>query len=330
MIRSIASLALFLWACGRDKSDDDTGEAPTLTGPLANQSSFEIITYNSNGAKPNDVEARANSFAITIFGEYEWAPNFVLVQEVLTTSQGAAMEEALRDYFPWFYVDDEKGEAFSPSGLAIWADGESNSTAIERFDICSNEDEFDCLANKGIMYNLFDFNEEGGSLAVLNLHMDAGDTDEDIAARVSQLEELATLIEKLKSEGVKYFVIGGDWNFEEADANNVYFEDFIAENPTMTSLGFYNACDADGVDCTTSVATLVEEVNEDVNEEEEGCAQEQNYDDSANLLDHFLFSSENLKVDGLDFGAAYYENSSGLICVTSDHPIMRLQVSVKS
>lgn len=333
MIRSIASLALLLWACGRDKSDDDTGEAPALTGPLANKSSFEIVGNNVGLVFPTYSDKVMSSTASAIFNEYAWNPNLVMFQELFANSEKITTADsainAVSPYLSWYDIDHDKGDTIYPSGLAFFGSGEPDvAPELTRFgEACSNDNDNDCFSNKGVMATLYNFNNQEKSLAVINLHLDAGDTEVDIEARKKQLEILTGVLKDLQAQGVKYFVLQGDWNYEEVDANFADFESFL-NSETAMNLGLYDACDEEGIDCAASIATLVAEINATTATEEDGCDREQNYDDSANLLDHFLVSG-NLKVDGLEFGAATY-SSDDLVCVASDHPIMRLQVSVKS
>jgi endonuclease/exonuclease/phosphatase family metal-dependent hydrolase len=68
---------------------------------------------------------------------------------------------------------------------------------------------FDCLTPKGFTTTTFEL-EQGVFLDVYNLHMDAGRSLEDRAARRAQLEQLARAV-AFKSEG-RALLVGGDFN----------------------------------------------------------------------------------------------------------------------
>ena len=82
----------------------------------------------------------------------------------------------------------------------------------------------DCLADKGYLRLKLRL-ANGVELDFWNLHLDAGDSDEDRAARSVQLESLVTRVSELSGAGP--LVVAGDFNLEaENPADRALFERF--------------------------------------------------------------------------------------------------------
>ncbi len=73
----------------------------------------------------------------------------------------------------------------------------------------------DCLADKGYLRLRLRL-ANGVALDFWNLHLDAGDSDDDRAARAKQLESLVARVRALSGEGA--LVVGGDFNLSAENA----------------------------------------------------------------------------------------------------------------
>lgn len=87
----------------------------------------------------------------------------------------------------------------------------SSQTRFFEFDTCSGwlNQANDCLAQKGFQIASLE-SRTGRRLAIINTHLDAGDTDSDRFARQFQLRQIASIIEQLPNETA--IIIGGDFN----------------------------------------------------------------------------------------------------------------------
>jgi len=92
----------------------------------------------------------------------------------------------------------------------------------------------DCLTPKGFSVASHELTE-GANIDIYNLHMDAGSSDGDIAARESQTDQLIGGI-LLRSEG-KAVIAAGDWNL-----NGSREEDMILLDRILTECGLMDSC----------------------------------------------------------------------------------------
>lgn len=103
-------------------------------------------------------------------------------------------------------------------GLNRFSNFQWQSYARQTWSACSNNDELDCLVKKGFTYARTWLTDDV-FIDIYNLHLDAGPTDEDIAARTTQIKELITEI-NVRSSGSPVIIAGDtnlDSNSREAD-----------------------------------------------------------------------------------------------------------------
>lgn len=98
----------------------------------------------------------------------------------------------------------------------------------------------DCLALKGFASTTLELADDGTSLDLYTLHMEAGGEEDDNVARGKDLDDLAAYLDENSADDA--VIIGGDWNLsfgEEPDGTQL--RDFQAET------GLQDVCDV--VDC---------------------------------------------------------------------------------
>ena len=208
-----------------------TEQAPAESGAL------RVLTYNVHGLPSgitgDDTSARIASIAprlpaYDLLGLQEaWIAED---REVLTAECEHAVEES-------FDEPVDAGRAYG-AGLITLGPDPASLVHEQYYTRCHGtlDGASDCLASKG--FQLLRFELGAGSLDVYNTHFEAGNGEEDIAARESNVAELLEAI-ATHSEG-RAVLLMGDTNLSGDDATDA---------PALAALfdaGLADACDMVG------------------------------------------------------------------------------------
>jgi endonuclease/exonuclease/phosphatase family metal-dependent hydrolase len=218
------------------------------TGSVANASELlRVVTYNVAGL-PEGVSRSSPVANLPLIGEGLNRYDLALIQEDFAypplLRQRLRLEHQSRPFV--------RGERHDfGDGLSVFSKlpfAEPLRTAWRR---CHGivDSFFDCLTPKGFVSTKFEV-APGAFLDVYNVHMDAGWSPEDRAARSEQLEQLARAI-RSRSEG-RAVLVGGDFNlsrgelallerFEDATGTRDACEALRCPEPTRIDRVLYRA-----------------------------------------------------------------------------------------
>lgn len=203
--------------------------ARALSGAKPNE--LSVLSYNVHGLSwlfahddPRDrsptIGWLANKYDVVLFQEdFEYHSELADQMEGSTAFQGNGMRldlplvAAKVLLFPfWLLIPD-----FSPpygSGLTIFVDSylaQPSEVTVEAYDDCNGwfSDNWNCWASKGFMRVRIRLPNQA-EVDIYQTHLDAGYTEGSIAARLNQLDALASAVEELSTD--RAVIIGGDFN----------------------------------------------------------------------------------------------------------------------
>ena len=218
-------LTLLLTGCS---VDEETGvELPTAGDLLA-------LTYNVHGLPPeltgDDTTGRQELIA-PLLGPYD----LVALQEDFIESNHEILADASEHPVERWFDEAVDGRALG-AGLAVFTDLAEELYYSQHYSSCYGyiENAADCMASKGFM--LLRLELGAVSLDLYNTHHEAGGAEEDVAARLTQVEELLAAMEE-HSEGRAVLLLG-DFNLDDDDE-----EDQIPLE-LYRDFGLQDACDA--------------------------------------------------------------------------------------
>lgn len=168
---------------------------------------LRVITYNVAGL-PEGISQSRPIRNLPMIGGLLNAYDLALVQEDF--AYPAALRERVR--FPYASAPFVRGDRLDfGDGLSQFSKLPLTETKRASWQQCHGytDSYFDCLTPKGYSAARLEL-EGGGSIDVYNLHMDAGQSRADRAARAAQLEQLARAISE-NSQG-RPLIVAGDFN----------------------------------------------------------------------------------------------------------------------
>jgi hypothetical protein len=191
-------------------ADSSTGDPP----PPVTQGTLQLLTYNVAGL-PDGISGSMPIEYIPqispLLNQYELAlvqEDFAYHPELAADAEHPYQSEPHPDLDPPNYVFGDGLNEFSqypfdPPDRVAWA-------------LCNGQLDMgsDCLTDKGF-YRAVHTLSEGIEVDVYNLHMDAGGSPEDIAARDAQVAQLVAYI--LMHSLDRAVIVAGDTNMDEED-----------------------------------------------------------------------------------------------------------------
>ena len=206
--------------------------------PIPTSGSFTALTYNVHGLPPeitgDDTDARMEQIAPLLV-------DFDLIglqEDFDDTRHGVLTSESDHAVDLWFAepVDDDR---FYGSGLGVLADLTLVDHHHEHYELCNGtlDGAGDCLASKGFQRATFLLGDR--ELDVYNTHMEAGNGDEDDAARASHVDQILASVD---SRSVDAVLLIGDTNLNDDDAED------LVEVQRLKDRGFQDSCDLVGCD----------------------------------------------------------------------------------
>ncbi len=209
-------------AGGSDEGSTDVGDSsvPAVTGMM------RVLSYNVAGLP--DALSGSNPLVNTPLisprlNEFD----LVLVQEDFA-------------YHAELSADAEHPHQSRPGGGGAFGDGLNrfSQSAFEAFERTgwtecngTTSNGSDCLTGKGFSVGLHELGP-GVEVDVYNLHMDAGGSQEDIAARQAQVQQILGTISR--RSGSRAVIVAGDTNMDEEDE-----ADFVT---LLEGAGLTDAC----------------------------------------------------------------------------------------
>jgi len=190
------------------------GEPP----PPPCAAAVSMLTYNVAGLPQGLNADQFPERNIPLISPKLNAYNLVVVQEDFSYTQ--ELREDLTHPFQSFPL--EHTERFVNDGLNAFSafafDEELERVRwVDCFGSTSNAS--DCLANKGFAVSVHDVGcADGTALPVINLHAEAGGSEEDVSARASGIEQLVAFIADRFAEGP--LIVAGDTNLHGFDPDD--------------------------------------------------------------------------------------------------------------
>lgn len=203
---------------------------PSSFKPGPANGEFSLLTYNVAGL-PQGISASNPEKNIPLISPLLNQYNLALVQEDFYYHEQLRAESQ----HPYRSIPKAAAAQFTDGdGLNRFSEFPFGSFLREPWQHCSNEDASDCLAKKGFSAAETEI-APGIIVDIYNLHMDAGGTTEDIAARQFQIEQLIRRV-KARSAG-KPVIIAGDTNLHTSRR-----EDDLMLETLLTELDLSDAC----------------------------------------------------------------------------------------
>jgi hypothetical protein len=175
-----------------------------------------VVTYNVAGLP----EGISNSNPVAnhpVIGERLNQYDLALVQEDF--AYGPKLREKLK--LPYQSRPFERGQRLDfGDGLSVFSRFSFVEPRRTAWASCHGitGNFFDCLTPKGFTVTTLEV-EPGVRLDVWNVHLDAGFSDGDRAARAAQLEQLATAVRVHSSD--RAVIVGGDFNLSSAELDRL-------------------------------------------------------------------------------------------------------------
>lgn len=202
--------------------DRDAGE-PVPAEPVAPAGSMLVLTYNVAGL-PEGLSSSKPSVNTPLIGPLLNGYDLVLLQETWQTPDPNPLAP-LRGYHeilvaasdhPYkttpamqpFGSNPSRISALLSDGLNVFSRSELGETQRVAWSTCVNTDN-DCLAFKGFAMTPL-WLAEGTQVHVYDLHMEAGESEQDDTARAGDIDQLLAFIAQ-QSQDVAV-ILGGDFN----------------------------------------------------------------------------------------------------------------------
>ena len=194
---------------------------------------MRVITYNVAGL-PEGLSRSRPLANLPRIGELLNRYDLAIVQEDFAYPQALRQKLTL----PYGSAPFERGDRLDfGDGLSQFSKLPLRDTTRAAWAHCNGftDSYFDCLTPKGFMRSRVELSP-GVAVDVYNLHMDAGHSAGDRAARASQLEQLSRAIRR-DSSGVAV-IVGGDFNLSRSErAVLAHFEGETELQDACTVLG---------------------------------------------------------------------------------------------
>lgn len=207
-------------------TDTGTSESDTTEGSEPADGTMRVLSYNVAGL-PDALSGSTPSVNTPLISPLLNDFDLVLVQEDFS-------------FHPELSADAEHPHQSTPGGGGSLGDGlnrfsESAFADFERagWTECNGtvDSGSDCLTDKGFTVGLHEL-APGANVDVYNFHMDAGGSEDDIAARQAQVQQVLETIEMRSAD--RALIVGGDTNMDEEDE-----ADFVT---LLEGAGLTDAC----------------------------------------------------------------------------------------
>jgi endonuclease/exonuclease/phosphatase family metal-dependent hydrolase len=198
---------------------------------------FDLLSYNVHGLpswiagdapelRTPEIARLAEPYDVVLIQE-DWSYHDLLAAGTThdTVERGNGSRFAIAEWLP----------LFGGSGLTLLARTDVTGSDHGHYSACSGwlGGANDCLATKGWLRVRLRFGSH--EVDLYNTHLDAGESDEDRAARRVQLDELAAAIEA-KSADVPV-VLAGDFNLRHANVEDRALLDRLLERTGLQDSG---------------------------------------------------------------------------------------------
>lgn len=212
------------------------------TDPIETSGGFTLLTYNvaglPQGVSPSNPEKNIplmspilNKYDIVLVQE-----DFVYHNELKSKAQHLFQTES----------NNGPGQFNFGDGLNRFSIFPFTSFRREQWSACSNDDGNDCLAKKGFSVGRTQV-ASGVEIDIYNLHLDSGGSQEDLAARDSQVEQVLAAINS-RSSG-RAVIVAGDINLNvESRPGDVQLFQRLLESAGLTDACQALSCDTELVD----------------------------------------------------------------------------------
>lgn len=221
---TIGGILLLLNSCASGRMVNQCAlPGPDSRPRAAETRSLAILSYNVKGlpglAGGGDNDARYRAISNT-FRAYD----VVGVQELFSR------RSYLVSHLPEGYVASYRSSRRSLLSMRVYGNGLSIIGPSHRllrdlrqqhtYTVCAGwlTGATDCPSRKGVLYTPVAL-ENGDTVHVFNLHMDAGSRRQDARARAQQLDETRSVVERMA--GTAPVIVLGDFNIDRADSSEV-------------------------------------------------------------------------------------------------------------
>lgn len=204
---------------------------------------LSVLTYNVAGL-PQEISRVFPERNIPKISPLLNGYDLVLVQEDF--AYHSQLTRDLEDYLfrsrkintGWFGLGD---------GLSMFSNRAFFDFERTPWEVCSGlfNRSSDCLTPKGFSFARLKISEHE-RIDVYNLHLDAGRSDEDSAAREQQLEQLMTFFEF--HSNANPVIIAGDWNLRRENPRDQRLLERIEQRLKLTSACHHFNCNNESVD----------------------------------------------------------------------------------
>jgi endonuclease/exonuclease/phosphatase family metal-dependent hydrolase len=194
---------------------------------------LRVVTYNVAGL-PDGLSRVSPSRNMPLIGERLNRYDLALVQEDF--AYGALLRQKLD--FPYQSRPFERGQRYDfGDGLSVFSRFPFSEPERTAWTTCYGFTShfFDCLTPKGFTRTTLTL-EDGVALDVYDVHLDAGFSEGDRAAREAQLEQLAAAV--LTGSSGRAVLVGGDFNLNAGERSKLSrFERTTGLLDACTTLG---------------------------------------------------------------------------------------------
>jgi endonuclease/exonuclease/phosphatase family metal-dependent hydrolase len=177
---------------------------------------LHVVTYNVAGL-PEAISRSNPARNMPLIGDRLNRYDLALVQEDF--AYGALLREKLR--FPYQSRPFERGQRYDfGDALSVFARFPFREPERTAWTTCYGFTShfFDCLAPKGFAVTTLAL-ADGVALDIYDVHLDAGFSEGDRAAREAQLEQLAAAVHQ-RSSG-RAVIVGGDFNLNAGERSKL-------------------------------------------------------------------------------------------------------------
>lgn len=229
--RALALPVLLAAACtGKADSAADTAPALPTEGEL------RILTYNVAGL-PDGISSAGAPLLERMPQIAARLDDYDLVgmqEDFDATGHAALVDPASHETRTWFDTPVAADRAYG-SGLSQLARAEQVAYAEEHYEQCHGvfDSASDCLASKG--FQTLTLSLGGVEVDFINTHHEAGGGDEDVAVRMSQVEQVVAAAEGASAGRALIFT--GDFNLRYSDTED------LAHLARYDDIGLVRTCD---------------------------------------------------------------------------------------
>ena len=201
--------------------------AVVLAGPAAGNGTFEVLTYNVEGLPPivsSDRTTQIADIATKLEARHQAGGNQIIgLQEVFHAPYHTSIVGTTTHANETAKTND--GPQGVGDGLTHLSDFASGNTVHNAWSTCG-PNTGDCLTNKGYTFTRYTL-ETDVTVDVYNMHMDAGQEQEDKDARTAQFAQLSSAIDFLSTG--RAVILMGDMNSRFTRVDDVV-DTFVFDN----------------------------------------------------------------------------------------------------